>query len=488
MVLFWHLRICIPCTLEVEPQRKALLLHMSQDTHLINCHNDWKTFLSYSARHSHILMSWVALFLFPAFVVLDYLVLDDWEVFFIIRLCGMLAILSMLSLRDRFKLSNDFIAHFSCHVVFVSLMAMLNLLKTRDQFFIYSFNTSVGYIISAIFLIWRPLHSVIILISTIVSFVLFYFIFSTLPLKDVITHGFLVLLAVMIVSQLYVQFRHNVLFRDFVRQMELNHAYEELKSKSAEINQRSFEVLLQKEKLEELIELKDRIFMIISRDFQTPLQSLHGLIFLVNESDHMKPEEFKTVVKGLKTHVDQAYNLLENFQLWSRSQVKNFSARPQNVGVHNLAADCCTLLANPASEKEVTILNFVDDPVFVKAEYDMIRLVLRNLISAAIEFSHKGGRVIVRSWRDQRSVNVAVTDTSDGMDLTQQAEVFTHSFRHSESDNGTGLILMICKQLIEKNNGRIWLESMPGKGNTFTFSLPVERQLTFANASQQSFQ
>lgn len=461
---------------------------MSQDKYLSDHHTDWKTFLSYSARHSHILMSWVAVFLFPAFVILDYLVLDEWESFFIIRLCGMLAIVSMLLLRDRFKLSNDFIAHFSCHVVFVSLMWMLNLLETRDQFFIYSFNTSVGYIVSAIFLIWRPRHSVIILSSTIGSFFLFYFIFSTLPLADVISHGFLVLLAVMIGSQLYVQFRHNVLFRDFVRQLELNHAFEELKSKSAEINQRSLEVLLQKQKLEELNELKDRIFMIISRDFQTPLQSLHGLIFLLNESDLMSPEEFKTVVKGLKTHVNEAHNLLENFQLWSRSQVKDFSARLQNVGLHNLAADCCDSLAGAANEKDIMILNFVDDPVFVKAEYDMIRLVLKNLISTAIEFSHRSGRVMVRSWRGQRSINISVTDTSDGMDLTQQAEVFTHSFRYNGSDKGTGLVLMICKELIEKNKGTIWLECMPGKGNTFTFSLPVEGNLSLVNASQQSSQ
>jgi hypothetical protein len=171
---------------------------------------NWANFLSYSARYSHILMSWCAVFLFPAFVVLDYLVLDDWEIFFIVRLCGMLAIVLMLSLKDRLNFSNDFIAHFSCHVVFVSLMWMLSMLKTADQFFIYSFNTSIGYITSAIFLIWQPRHSIIIMTSTIVSFIISSYFFSSLPVKDLISHGFLVLVAVMIISQLYVQFRYKV--------------------------------------------------------------------------------------------------------------------------------------------------------------------------------------------------------------------------------------------------------------------------------------
>jgi signal transduction histidine kinase len=435
-------------------------------------------------------MSWCAVFLFPAFVLLDYLVLEDWEVFFIVRLCAMVAIVLMLSLKDRFNLSNDFIAHFSCHVVFVTLMWMLSLLKTADHFFIYSFNTSVGYITSAIFLIWRPRHSIIILTSTLASFGVFCCLFSTLPVKDIISHGFLVLIAVMIISQLYVLFRYKVMFRDFVRQMELNHAYEELKNKNAEINQRNFEVLLQKEKLEELNELKDRIFMIISRDFRTPLHSLKGLIFLLNGSDLISPEEFRMVLRGLKNNVDQAHDLLENVQLWSRSQVKDFSIEDQKVSIHDLVVECCDLLTGSASEKGVTILNFVDEHVFVKADREMVRLVLRNLISNAIKITENAGRIIVRSSRENRSVNVSVVDTSTGMELNQQTEVFAHALgkKGVYEDNGKGLGLMICKELIEKNNGRIWIESEPGKGNTFIFSLPaVEEQIAVAlNASPKS--
>ena len=361
--------------------------------------------------------------------------------------------------------------------VFISLMWMLSLQKTPQQFFIYSFFTSVGYITSAIFLIWKPRHSIIILSSTVISFILFYFLFSVLPITDVL-HGSLVLLAVMIASQLYVQFRHTVMFRDFVRQLELNHAYEELKSKSAEINQRNFEVLLQKEKLEELNELKDRIFGIISRDFKMPLHSLKGLIFLLNSSDLISPEELKMVLKRLKHHVGHAHDLLENIQLWSKSQVKDFSLDHQHINIHDLVIECCDPVMISANEKGVTILNFVDDQIFVKADVDMIRLVLRNLISNAIEFSGNAGRIIVRSSRDERSINISVTDTSAGMEMNDQTDAFAHSFDRNGTGEkpGIGLALMVCKELIEKNNGRIWLKREPGKGNTFLFSLPISRE------------
>lgn len=280
------------------------------------------------------------------------------------------------------------------------------------------------------------------------------------------------------------------MFRDFVRQMELNRAYDELKLKNAEINQRNFEMVLQKEKLEELNELKDRIFMIISRDFRTPLHSLKGLIFLLNGSDLISPEEFRTMLKGLKHNVDQTHDLLENVQLWSRSQVKEFSIVDQKVNVQDLVLECCDLVSNHAGEKGVVILNFVDDYVFVKADEEMVRLVLRNLISNAIDRTEKGGRIIVRSSRENRSVNVSVIDAGSGMDLEQLTNVFAHAPATAGfyTDNGKGLRLMICKELIEKNNGRIWFESEKGKGNMFAFSLPaIEEKPAFAvSASPKS--
>lgn len=464
---------------------------MIQENNFANAPNslaNWKYFLSYKSKRSHTLMAWCGVFIFPAFTVLDYLVLQDWELFLIVRLSGSLAMVVILLLNDRFNFSSTFIAYFSCNVVFVSLMWMLSWLTTPDHFFIYALNASTAFIASSIFLLWQPRHSIIMLASTVVAFAIFFITFSPLPFRDIVTHGFLVLMTIIIMTQIYVHYRYTVTYRDFLRQLELNHAYEELKVKNFEINQRNFEVLSQKEKLEELNALKDRLFMIISHDFRSPLHSLKGLIVLLNDSDLISPDEFKMLLKGLKHNVDQTYDLLENLLVWSKSQMKGFSVRHENVNIRELVTQNSALLQNAAEKKCIKIVNSIDENATVRADQDMIRLVLRNLISNAIKFTQNKGTITLRSTSFANSVNISVTDTGIGMDASQQEVAFMHTLSKNgtHEEKGTGLGLMICKEFIEKNSGRIWVESEVGKGTTFTFSLPTAENTIAVNASRVS--
>lgn len=452
----------------------------------------WKDFLSHKARRSHITMAWCGAFIFPAFVLLDLLVLNEWELFLIVRLCGTVAIVAMISLKDRLNFSDEFIAHFSCYVVFVSLMWMLSWLPTPNLFFIYAFNTSVGYIISAIFLLWRPRNSVIGMVTTVSAFIVFYVCFSTLTVTEIITHGFLVLIAAMSMTIMYVKYRYSVTYRDFLRQLELNRAYEELKIKSFEINQRNFEVIQQKEKLEELNALKDKIFMIISHDLRSPLHSLKALIVLLNDSEFITPQEFKMLLNGLKHNVDQTYDLLDNLLLWSKSQMKGFVVRRDGISIHDLVAETTALLLSAAEKKKINIINDIDEHLFAKGDEDMIKLVLRNLISNAIKFTGEGGCITVRSKLENHNVLISVTDTGVGMDVVQQSEVFKYSQSKdgTHDEKGAGLGLMICKEFVEKNHGRIWIDSKLGRGSTFTFSLPsIEKsERSLASAPLKSSQ
>ncbi|HEY0744486.1 MAG TPA: HAMP domain-containing sensor histidine kinase [Chryseosolibacter sp.] len=450
----------------------------------------WKDFLSHKARRSHITMAWCGAFIFPAFVLLDLLVLDEWELFLIVRLCGTVAIVAMISLKDRLNFSDEFIAHFSCHVVFVSLMWMLSWLPTPNLFFIYAFNTSVGYIISAIFLLWRPRNSVFGMITTVSSFLVFYLFFSTLSVTEIITHGFLVLMAAMAMTTMYVSYRYSVTYRDFLRQLELNRAYDELKLKSFEINQRNFEVIQQKEKLEELNSLKDKIFMIISHDLRSPLHSLKALIILLNESELITPQEFKMLLKGLKHNVDQTYDLLDNLLVWSKSQMKGFVVRRDGISIHDIVAETTALLLSNAEKKKLNIVNHIHQHLFARGDEDMIKLVLRNLISNAIKFTGEGGCITIGAKQDGQQVMISVSDTGVGIDILEQSEVFKYSQSKTgtNEEKGAGLGLMICKEFIEKNHGRIWIDSELGRGSTFTFSLPAidKRQKSLASASLRS--
>jgi signal transduction histidine kinase len=443
----------------------------------------WKYFLSYKAHRSHTLMAWCGVFIFPVFAILDYLVLEDWELFFIVRLTGALAIFIMLTLSNRFNFSNEFIAHFSCNVIFISLMWMLSWIKTPDLFFVYALNAATAYIASAIFLLWIPRHSFIIVFSSLSAFIVFYFFFSRLSLTEIISHGLLVLMTIVLMTQLYINYRYRITFRDFKRQLELNQAYEELKVRNFEINQRNFEILQQKEKFEELNALKDRLFMIISHDFRSPLHSLKGLIVLLNDSEFISPDEFKVLLRGLKYHVDHTYDLLENLLLWSKSQMKGFSIRKEKINIQDIVVENAALLKSAAEKKGISIINSVESSIWVRADEDMIRLVLRNLISNAIKFTNKDGSVEVTTQATESVINISVADTGVGMDEAHKSEVFgqTISKTGTQMEKGTGLGLMICKEFVEKNGGRIWLDSAPGKGSTFTFSLPAaENQRRFA--------
>jgi signal transduction histidine kinase len=434
----------------------------------------WKSFLSYKAHRSHTLMAWGSVFIYPAFAVLDYLVLDDWELFFAVRLAGALVVFVMLTLSKRFNFSYQFIGHFSCYVVLVSLMWMLSWMKTSDEFFVYALNAGTAFVIGSIFLVWAPKHSIFVIGITLASFVVFSFFFSRLPVSEIVSHGFLVLLAIIFITPIYINFRYQSTYRDFMRQIELNQAYHELKNRNFEINQRNFEILQQKEKLEELNAMKDRLFMIVSHDFRSPLHSLKGLIVLLNDSEFISPEEFKVLLKGLKHNVDQTYDLLENLLLWSKSQMNGFSVRREQVSISDLVHENTALLKSAAEKKGISIINDIHDSSLVTADEDMIRLVLRNLISNAIKFTEGNGHVIVKSSEHNGMINISVTDTGIGMDAMQKVEVFAHtvSKNGTHAEKGTGLGLMICKEFVEKNGGRIWIESELGHGSTFTFSLP----------------
>jgi signal transduction histidine kinase len=450
----------------------------------------WKYFLSYKAQRSHSLMAWCGVFIFPAFTLLDYLLINDWELFFIVRLCGALAIFCMLALNGRYNFRAEFIGHFSCNVVFIALMWMLSWIETPTDFFIYSLNASTAYIASAIFLLWKPRHSIIMFFTSLVSFIGFWWMFSSLSATDVISHGLLVLLTIILMTQLYSRYRYDITRRDFTRQLELNQAYEELKVKNFEINQRNFEILQQKEKLEELNALKDRLFMIISHDFRSPLHSLKGLIVLLNDSEFISPDEFRVLLKGLKYNVDQTYDLLENLLFWSKSQMKGFSVNKVKVNVYDLVFENNSLLRSFADKKDISIVNLVDPAVHVKADEDMTRLILRNLISNAIKFTDSGGIVTVHTENTGDSINISVADTGIGVGPSEKFDLFAQSLSKSGTQNekGTGLGLMICKEFVEKNNGKIWVESEPRKGSRFTFSLPAFEVENSANASRLSFQ
>jgi signal transduction histidine kinase len=420
-------------------------------------------------------MAWCGLFIYPSFGLLDYLMVKEWELFLIVRLIGALLILALIILSDRYSFKSNFIAHVSSQIIILSLMWMLSKMETPNQFFIYSLNTSTAYIASAIFLLWHSRNSIFLAGTTILAFVIFCASFSVLSFGQIIASGFLPLLTIIIMSQIFVKYRYNSVYHDFRIQNELNQVNEKLREGNIEINQQNLEIIKQKEDLEDLNDLKDRLLMIISHDFKSPLHSLKGLIMLINDSDRITPEEFRTLVKGVKHRVDNTYDFLENLLIWSRSQMKGFQLKWSHLDLSLLANENINLLQSFSEKKQIIIENNVSRDHLVYADEDMIRLVIRNLMINAIKFTSIGGKIELRSEMSGTYVKVSVRDNGVGMDPCETERLFnalntTHK-KGTNLEKGTGLGLMLCKDFIEKNQGTLSVASEPGKGSIFSFTL-----------------
>jgi two-component system, sensor histidine kinase and response regulator len=442
---------------------------------------NWPEYLEYKALRSHVLMAWCGVFIFPSFVFLDFLVMgDQWQQFFLVRLIGAAVIAGMLIVHQRFPFHSVVIAHVSSQIVFIALMWMLSQVKTPQQFFIYALNSCTAFIASAIFLLWKPKHSIILGVATVISFVSLCFLFSVLSFTEIISYGTLLLFTIVLMTQLYINYHVKITYRDFKNQFQLNYVINELNQKNHEINLQNQEILDQKEKLQKMNDLKDRLFMIVSHDFRSPLQSLKGLMMLVDNSPSLTPENFKSITDGIRQHVNYTFDFLEGLLVWSKNQMRGFEVNWSSVNLLELVNESVTLLQETYRSKNITVTVDVSPNHVVKADLDMVRLIIRNLISNAIKFTNLSGEIRCFSSSDGETITLSVSDNGIGLTQEQQDLLFQFNSKGhrngTQKERGTGLGLMLCKEFIEKNGGRIWVFSKVDEGSTFSFSLPEINQ------------
>jgi K+-sensing histidine kinase KdpD len=420
-------------------------------------------------------MIWCAIFIYPAFGLLDYLVIANWTDFVFVRLFG-ISLLSILLIYDSFiKVRPELLAHFSTQIVLNSLMWMLSQIDDPHTFSIYAINSCTGYVASALFLFWKPINSVVLLVLNLSFFTFFIIFYSPLSLTEVLVHGSLLLFTVGLMSQFYIYYRCKVVLSDFKVQQQLNGLNNELWTKNHQIEKQSAEISKRNNDLMQLNSLKDRLFVIISHDLRAPLLSLKGVLDLINKSASISPDEFRFLTRGIKAKVDVTYNLMENLLYWTRSQMTGFRVRSIVLSIREVTQDCISLLDTVAEKKRITIVNQVPEDHFVNADVDMIRLVIRNLIMNAIKFSYEYRSVYIKSERINNEVIVSIIDTGTGMTQEESIQLFSKVQNNSRTgtskEEGTGLGLMLCKEFIEMNEGRIWVVTEHGKGSQFSFSL-----------------
>lgn len=233
------------------------------------------------------------------------------------------------------------------------------------------------------------------------------------------------------------------------------------------------------EELQELNASKDKFFSILAHDLRGPLGTLHNLTQIIVEN--IKRYNKDRLIKVLMAQRDAAknlLNLLENLLTWSRIQREMIECCPQYIGLEEIIARNIDLLTLNAQQKQVMLNNSVEEKTTVYADPNMIDTVIRNLLSNALKFTDSGGNIEISTTHTTQYVEISISDTGIGISeklLPKLFRIDTLSYRPGTADEkGTGLGLILCKDLIEKNGGRIWIVSEIGKGSVFRFTLPRE--------------
>ncbi|MFZ6031863.1 MAG: sensor histidine kinase [Melioribacter sp.] len=229
--------------------------------------------------------------------------------------------------------------------------------------------------------------------------------------------------------------------------------------------------------LREELNAKDKFISLIAHDLKSPFQGLLGIFDIISETfDELNPEELRRYLGYAKSSVKNLYNLVDELLNWSRLLLGQVKVNPVKVNLTEVYSNIIELNKHALNNKNLTVINYLSESLIAYADENMVQTVFRNLLSNAIKFSRRGGAIIINGRRTNGSIEVSVSDQGIGMDKETQDRLFKLgeqvNMLGTENEPGSGLGLLLCKEMVELNNGKIWFESEPDKGTTFYVSLP----------------
>lgn len=249
----------------------------------------------------------------------------------------------------------------------------------------------------------------------------------------------------------------------------------DIQQKTEELQKANITLREQSLALSEINHTKDKIFAIIGHDLRSPINSLKGILTLLNKH-YISQEEFAMLSARLQNSVETTYFTLNNLLQWANSQMEGIVVKSTTFSISQVIDENFDLFVEIAKGKNLVLQNDVHKEISVFADQDQISLVLRNLISNAIKFTTEGTGIVVRGKIKKDFYELCVHDSGVGMSMEVQKDLFTSHLTTSgtKGEKGTGLGLSLCKDFVEKNGGRIWVESELGMGSCFFFTLPLK--------------
>ncbi len=222
---------------------------------------------------------------------------------------------------------------------------------------------------------------------------------------------------------------------------------------------------------------KDKFFSIISHDLRSPFHALLGISeILTDESSVLTIEETRNFNREMYKTLKNQFKLLENLLEWSRIQTGKMEYFPSNLDLRIRVSEVANILMGNAVKKGIDLSNEIRPNLYVYADENMLRTILHNLISNAIKFTHTYGQITIEAIPKNGEVEISISDNGVGITAEEIEKLFRIDIQFTKpgtsKEKGTGLGLMLCKELVEKHGGKIKVESEPGKGSKFIFTLP----------------
>ncbi len=266
-------------------------------------------------------------------------------------------------------------------------------------------------------------------------------------------------------------------YRGILRDItDVKRTEQQLKNYVKELAKVNKQLLESEEELRNINIAKDKLFSIIAHDLRSPFTALIGFSdYLVEDLEDLQPKEIRMFAGRINDSAKNVYNLLENLLEWSRIESGRINPDFEEFEINTVIESSVSLLKGNAFNKKIEIINNVDPGLYIIADKNMISSVIRNLISNAIKFTYPEKQIIIASEINDKYVAVSVTDEGVGMEGHILENLFNSNAHQTtlgtSNEKGSGLGLVICKELVEKNGGRITVRSAPKAGSTFTINL-----------------
>ncbi len=244
----------------------------------------------------------------------------------------------------------------------------------------------------------------------------------------------------------------------------------ELKNKKIEQSEKELQVLNAS---------KNKFFSIIAHDLKNPFHTVMGYSWLLsNDYERFTEEERRNFASDIHHSTNNIFRLLQNLLEWSRSQTGRLIYNPREIEFKQIVDNSMSILRSLADKKNIVVKLPYNEDLILFADPQMIETVLRNLVNNAIKFTPEHGTIEITAQQIDDQISICVKDSGIGISEDEAQNLFridsTVKRKGTNNEDGSGLGLILCKEFVDKNNGTIWVNSSPGKGSSFFFTIPVK--------------